>query len=61
MTGHWLLAELDHGLRSSLTSFDTDDLTGHFGAARAAASETVRSKIRLFATTNTPRETEALR
>jgi tagatose 1,6-diphosphate aldolase GatY/KbaY len=48
-------------LRSSLISSDSDDLTGHFGAARAAASAAVRSKIRLFATTNTSRETEAPR
>jgi tagatose 1,6-diphosphate aldolase GatY/KbaY len=41
-----------HALRGSLTVSDSDDLTRHFGAARAAASEVARSKIQLFATTN---------
>jgi fructose/tagatose bisphosphate aldolase len=41
-----------YGLRGSLTASDSDDLTRHFGAARAAASKVARSKIQLFATTN---------
>jgi fructose/tagatose bisphosphate aldolase len=50
-----------HGLRGSLTASDSDNLTRHFGAARAAASEVARSKIQLFATTNRRGETEAPR
>jgi hypothetical protein len=34
-----------HALCGSLTASDGDDLTRHFGAARAAASQGARSKI----------------